>query len=140
MVPRGTAKRSVCVARGTFGTCQSGRARREGHLQDMRTPTLDIRQHALSLDPPMFLATCPYLEMDETWSSRLRGCRARSAPARTRRVRVMGNCGAGVVDGTCGAVGRVAWVGIGTPSVPIPTHIRCVATPVPRKTPSGHQR
>src|SRR6266498_3276948 len=52
MVPSGTAKRSASVARGTFGTSLPGRARREGHLQDMRTPTLDIRQQALSIDCP----------------------------------------------------------------------------------------
>src|SRR6266498_2520611 len=49
------------------------------------------------------------------------------------------NYGAGVVDGACGAVGRVACVYIGTLSVPMYTHIRCVATPVPRKALSGHQ-
>ena len=85
-------------------------------------------------------ATCPYLEMDETWSSRLRGRRARSARRPPAGCGVIGIVGAGVVDGAYGAVGRVAWVGIGTLGVPIPTHIRRAATPVPRKTHSGHQR
>src|SRR6266496_3299263 len=80
------------------------------------------------------LAPCPYLEMDETWSSRLLGRRAR-----TRRVRCDWNCGgAGVVDGACGAVGRVAWVYIGTLSVPMYTPIRCEAgrcAPGPRSGP-----
>src|SRR6266496_197485 len=49
MVARGTATRSACVARGTFGTCHPGRARREGHLRDGQPRSTDV------------LATCPYL-------------------------------------------------------------------------------
>src|SRR6266498_1985397 len=80
----------------------------------------------------MFLPLVLTFEMDETWSSRRRAHPQGAGD---------GNCGAGVVDGACGAVGRVAWVGIGTLSVPMPTHIRCVATPVSRKAHlSGHRR
>ena len=64
----------------------------------------------------------------------------RAAPGARPQGAGDGNCGAGVVDGACGAVGHVAWVGIETLSVPIPTHIGCVATPVSRKAFSGHQR
>ena len=43
MVPRRTAKRSACVARSTFATCQPGRARREGHLRDVQRPEGHLR-------------------------------------------------------------------------------------------------
>src|SRR6266498_5270338 len=119
---KGTFRGRCGVANGTLGSLNAAkvpfaarpltrkcRSRHSSRADPLARPN-DFAD-PLSLDPPDVLATCPYLEMDETWSSRLRGRRARSA----RRPRTQGAVMGTVVQvwwvGAYGAVGRVAWVG-----------------------------